>query len=258
MGVKLVDQQVEQLRKAADERTNSDAQASRTGNTAAGSSNGYSQSRQQPLMQSQDPQASNEFVMEGSVADSTTVRFSADPRRRENSSMKHSVLAYSLGGSASQAQDIPEVDGEDGDMMDHNNEKFLDADMEEKQEIENNNKFTLSNLNLKKNNKSHHSKEEIKEDNTVEVSELEQKTKTINATAKKRQSVLVFSSLAVILVLSSYFVIAYFLAMNTFQAASEVVPALQTIFQRGTCLDTTINYLREDEIHNQTLTILGT
>jgi hypothetical protein len=99
---------VEQLRKAADERTNSDAQASRAGNnTGVGSMTGNSQSRQQQLMQSQYPQTSNDFVIDGSVADSNIVRFTADPRPKEHSSMKQSILAYSIGASASLAQDIP-------------------------------------------------------------------------------------------------------------------------------------------------------
>ena len=68
---------------------------------------------------------------------------------------------------------------------------------------------------------------------------------------------LIFTSLGIILLLSIYFVIAYFLAMNTFQTASTLLPDLQTIFQRGTCLDSTINYLREDEMHNDTLTLQG-
>ena len=130
--------------------------------------------------------------------------------------------------------------------MDHNNENFQDGDLEDKNEVENNNKFNLSNLNLKKTTRSHHEKEDANDKSQIELSELEQKIRTINGTAKKRQSVLVFTSLAVILVLSTYFVIAYFLAMNTYKSAAEVVPALQTIFQRGTCLDSTINYLRED------------
>ena len=64
--------------------------------------------------------------------------------------------------------------------------------------------------------------EEIAEENS-EVSELDQKTKMINATASKRRSFMIFTSLSIIMVLSTYFIIAYFLAMKTFETASQVV-----------------------------------
>jgi hypothetical protein len=43
--------------------------------------------------------------------------------------------------------------------------------------------------------------------------EIESKTRLINAQAYKRRSTVVFGSLAVIMTLSCYFIIAYFLAM---------------------------------------------
>jgi hypothetical protein len=55
---------------------------------------------------------------------------------------------------------------------------------------------------------------------------------------------MIFSSLSLILVISTYFVIAYFLAMNTFQTAADVIVELQSIFYKGSCFDSTINFLR--------------
>jgi len=45
---------------------------------------------------------------------------------------------------------------------------------------------------------------------------MDQKIRMINAQAYKRRSTMIFSSLSIILLLSSYFIIAYFLAMKTF------------------------------------------
>jgi len=55
---------------------------------------------------------------------------------------------------------------------------------------------------------------------------------------------MIFSSLGIILLLSTYFVIAYFLAMETFQAASDVIASLEVIFLKGSCFDSTMNFLR--------------
>ena len=134
---------------------------------------------------------------------------------------------------------IEEEDDEDDDMMDHNNEKNIDADMDHRDEVENKNKFVLSNLNLKQNRNNDRSskkvlqqveeeKEEVVQDEEIaeensEVSELDQKTKMINATASKRRSFMIFTSLSIIMVFSTYFIIAYFLAMKTFETASQVV-----------------------------------
>lgn len=144
--------------------------------------------------------------------------------------------------------------------MDHNNEKDMDADMDERVEVENQNKLQLGNLNLKRAKNEHHKKQsQVGEDAdaAAEASDIDQKARIINANAQKRRVILIFTSLGIIILLSIYFVIAYFLAMNTFQTASTLLPDLQTVFLQGTCLDSTINYLREDEIHNDTLTLLG-
>jgi hypothetical protein len=61
---------------------------------------------------------------------------------------------------------------------------------------------------------------------------------------------MVFTSLAIILCLSTYFVIAYFLAMKTFETASLVIESLEGIFYKGTCFDSAMNFLRESEIRN--------
>jgi len=52
----------------------------------------------------------------------------------------------------------------------------------------------------------------------------------------------------VILFLSCYFIIAYFLAMKTFQTASEVIDGLEIIFYKGSCFDSAVNFLRENQI----------
>ncbi len=111
--------------------------------------------------------------------------------------------------------------------------------MDQKDEVINNNKFNLSKLNLKENRKHEKklsqkeiddiqnakSKDELENENN-ENQEVNNKIKMINSQAYKRRSTMIFSSLSIILVLSTYFVIAYFLAMRTFQTAADVIVEL--------------------------------
>ena len=59
---------------------------------------------------------------------------------------------------------------------------------------------------------------------------------------------MIFFIILIILSLSLYFVIAYFLAMKTFETAKDVVQSLELIFYKGSCFDTTMNFLRESEV----------
>ena len=85
--------------------------------------------------------------------------------------------------------------------------------------------------------------------------EIESKTRLINGQAYKRRSTVIFGSLSVILGLSSYFIIAYFLAMQTFQTASEIIKDLEIIFYKGSCFDSAMNFMRESLIRNESMFI---
>ena len=87
------------------------------------------------------------------------------------------------------------------------------------------------------------------------MSEMDLKLRMINAQAYKRRSTMIFSSLSIILLLSSYFIIAYFLAMKTYQTASEVIVSLESIFYKGSCFDSAMNFLRESQIRNESMKI---
>ena len=75
-----------------------------------------------------------------------------------------------------------------------------------------------------------------KEDNAVEESdsnnkseeqeEMEEKLRLINRIAFKRRSLLICLSLSLILALSTYFIIAFFLSMQTFQTAADSIQSL--------------------------------
>lgn len=139
-------------------------------------------------------------------------------------------------------------------MMDHNNERNNDVGMDYREgEDLNTNKFVLGNLNLKANKNDDKSHKKDQEDMTQleldvenqDVTDMKSKEKQINAQAYKRRSVMVFSSLTFITLLSTYFVIAFFLAMKTFETASLVIESLEGIFYKGTCFDSTMNFLRE-------------
>jgi hypothetical protein len=66
---------------------------------------------------------------------------------------------------------------------------------------------------------------------------------------------MIFTTLSILLCLSTYFIIAYFLAMKTFETASQVIESLEGIFYKGTCFDSAMNFLRESEIRNQSMKI---
>ena len=67
---------------------------------------------------------------------------------------------------------------------------------------------------------------------------------------------MIFSSLSVILILSTYFLIAYFLAIRTFETAANVIDTLKIIFYKGSCFDSALNFLRENQIRNETQFII--
>jgi len=66
---------------------------------------------------------------------------------------------------------------------------------------------------------------------------------------------MIFGSLSIIVLLSTYFVIAYFLAMQTFDTASTVIGSLENIFYKGSCFDSAMNFLRESQIRNDSMII---
>lgn len=81
-----------------------------------------------------------------------------------------------------------------------------------------------------------------------EYKSKQSKKSQIKQRAYRRRAYIMFLIVSTILLLSSYFIIAYFLAMQTFNTAYAVVGDLQLIFYRGSCFDTTMNFVREDLI----------
>jgi hypothetical protein len=79
----------------------------------------------------------------------------------------------------------------------------------------------------------------------------------IKSRAYKRRSTMIFSSLSVIICLSSYFVIAYFMAMKTFTTANDIIKSLEIIFYKGSCFDSAMNFLRENLIRNESVSMAG-
>ena len=97
--------------------------------------------------------------------------------------------------------------------------------------------------------------DEKEEASKEEHSQISQKVRMINAQAYKRRSTMIFSSLTLILILSTYFLIAYFLAIRTFDTAAVVIHSLESIFYKGSCFDSAMNFLRESEIRNESMLI---
>jgi hypothetical protein len=78
------------------------------------------------------------------------------------------------------------------------------------------------------------------------------KREQIMAFSKTRKIVMIIGSLSIITLLSSYFLISYFLSIRTFNTASSVIGDLKHIFFKGSCFDQTMNFLRETQIRNET------
>jgi hypothetical protein len=74
----------------------------------------------------------------------------------------------------------------------------------------------------------------------------------IMAFSKTSKIVMIIGSLSIITLLSSYFLISYFLSIRTFNTASSVIGDLKHIFFKGSCFDQTMNFLRETQIRNET------
>ena len=66
---------------------------------------------------------------------------------------------------------------------------------------------------------------------------------------------MIISVLTVLILLTTYFIIAYFLSIRTFNAAQDVIGALEIILYKGSCYDQTLNFLRGDDVRNSTLTV---
>ena len=200
-------------------------------------------------------EADAEIIVEAEMIQALkNIEATTERSERSRTTGTNSTNARRLHESAGTTKQLePILEQDDEGMLDHNNENDQDAAMDFKELAENKNKFVLKNLNLKQNRgkeRHHTGEEEAKnseqiEGETRETLEITQKEKTIMARANKRRSVMIFSSLAIIIILSTYFVIAYFLAMETFQAAQDVITSLQLVFYKSSCFDSTINFLRE-------------
>ena len=177
------------------------------------------------------------------------------------------------GNKASGNQQIEESQNEqmdssrnDIEQVDSGRNKFGEDRPVEEQNM---NKLNLGALNLRQNenkrkrsdsdqaeNKEGKTQEKMDEENADEQ-ELAQKKKLVNNRAYKRRSQLVFLSLTVILCLSTYFIIAFFLAMKTFQTAAASIKFLEIIFNKGSCFDSAMNFVRENEIRNESMQMTG-
>lgn len=93
--------------------------------------------------------------------------------------------------------------------------------------------------------------EQIDQENQI----IESKILMINKQANRRRLTVIGGTLAIIIGLSTYFIIAYFLAMQTFQQAAYVISDLNIIFYKGTCFDNAMNFMRENIIRNTSMKI---
>jgi hypothetical protein len=71
----------------------------------------------------------------------------------------------------------------------------------------------------------------------------------------RKQVRMVVAILTTITILSTYFIISYFLSIRTFNTASDSINSLEIIFQKGACYDYTFAFLRGSEIRNESIKI---
>lgn len=163
LGVKLVNQQVEQLRQAREQQQNIDAQVSRdessgyrtstNGFASTGldrnstASRGVSQKNTNNLYVTQGPGVNDEerseriIGLEGSAMESMSSMAESVGVRKSQKKLALSVM-----------EQVTEQDGED-EIIDHNNDNEADNNVDQKDEVVNKNQFNLSKLNLKENRK---------------------------------------------------------------------------------------------------------
>ncbi|CDW78770.1 UNKNOWN [Stylonychia lemnae] len=91
----------------------------------------------------------------------------------------------------------------------------------------------------------------------IKSNEIDKKMLKILMKVKRSKLLMFATSIFIILILSGYFVITFFMAINTFDTSAEVNGKLKAIFQRGSCLDITINFYRETLIRQELIQFEG-
>lgn len=66
---------------------------------------------------------------------------------------------------------------------------------------------------------------------------------------------MILAQLGILAILSTYFLLAYFLSIRTFQTSAVVIRDLENIFFKGACFEQTINFLREKQVRNESILI---
>lgn len=213
LGIKLINQQVHQLRQAKSQQSNLDAQNSRSGGTGGlssgmRSSDFYSSGsdRMGSIENSKigTRNAANktgDFQQEGGIYNNNSIEqklvdIEGSAMESINSvNSKGQSLKYSGGNNRENSKDIEQMQQQ---MQDEDDNIQQDV----KEEVENMNKFNLANLNLKRNRKAEvrvkgikrekasaeeqnnsesEDEKEVKESDEVEKSEMRQKIRMINA-----------------------------------------------------------------------------
>ncbi|TNV74775.1 hypothetical protein FGO68_gene16630 [Halteria grandinella] len=183
LGIKLINQQVEQLRQAKDEKNNIDNQSSKIDNSSGPRSStgisGVYLNNTETHNESIDQMVMSGAGMNSIVSqDLNSVRGKKSHHREQSQSMSiqpRSEIMREIGGQGgASVSEVREEDEEDGDMMDHNNERDNDVDMDHKEgEDVNNNKFVLGNLNLKANKNDDKVHKKHQEDMTQQEIDVE-------------------------------------------------------------------------------------
>lgn len=66
---------------------------------------------------------------------------------------------------------------------------------------------------------------------------------------------MIATTLSLIVLLSTYFLIAYFLSIRTFNTASQVIESLETVFNKGGCFDFTSSFIKANFIRNSSILV---
>ena len=77
----------------------------------------------------------------------------------------------------------------------------------------------------------------------------------IKKSVNSRRIKIILLALTLIGLLSMYFVIAYLISLYTLNTASDVIANLEIVFQKGSCMDYSISFVRANQIRNETMMI---
>eukprot|EP00347_Sterkiella_histriomuscorum_P004053 403361925 len=293
LGIKIRNQQIEQIRKDRDQNTNIMNQESRGGGSSDYYTGSYmfgmgggSTTSSRRLDPNKPREYNNQMMLreadgQNSESQATSKNPNAEANHQVSISLKDINLEYQKANKEKEKRNNKNKHSASKPIIEEEDEQDYNSDNNEKGDYDkdyehNKNKSNLNNESQRfssmktKNGKAQkrNDGDSLDADGSIDSDGSQQKKinladlveqteddknkqtkkKTIRQRSYQRRTTMIFLIVSVIVLLSIYFVIAYFLAIKTFEAAMSVIKSLELIFYKGSCFDSTMNFLRENQI----------